>query len=527
MASKYFSLPSFARSKQDTEDTAQQPSSDEPILKAADEKILEEHVANDAPPSGLENVTATKITDDGEEKQTSMQEQLDADHPTDQAVIPETQPETDESTQNIPEQSYDEIMRQKAGERVKARQAKRRTLELPSQEEAEAATRGGNAQLAATEDEERPQGDKRTWTTFLQSMLPNTSSITKLTDSDGNAQSLQAWKEYASSYIPPIPPSWRPSSRDKSKDSRPASPVYNEDGTVNQDATREREQREVSALLDKLSLSEMNNRVFAFSGETQKIYERFIQVLKDTMNGAPTAYEDMERLMREAGPRLEQQFKAMPPFVQTLVKSLPAKIGGTLGPELLAVAGEKPGADLKARMEASSAGVDVSDKADAKKKQKKKRRIPGLKTLLSKEGAVASMLRNVVTFLQTRFPFLASTTSVAMSLAVFSEFHPMRMLTGIANKCAVLMFVFWYCHKRGKEVRLARQVEETEGAGADGEEDYTAEEDDGEEEEEEREGAKEEDEQYQAMLKDVEAKANALNQPDPREVPLPDEKATS
>ena len=53
--------------------------------------------------------------------------------------------------------------------------------------------------------------------------------------------------------------------------------------------------------------------------------------------------------------------------------------------------------------------------------EKKKRRIPGLKSLVGEKSAVATMLRSCVNFLQTRFPFLASTTNVAMSLAVFSE----------------------------------------------------------------------------------------------------------
>lgn len=136
----------------------------------------------------------------------------------------------------------------------------------------------------------------------------------------------------------------------------------------------------------------------------------------------------MDKLFREAGPKLEQQFKSMPPFVRTLVKSLPAKFGSTLGPEILAVASEKPGADLDmaGRPTTADSGINipVDEDVQGKDKEKKKRRIPGLRSLLSKEGAVASMLRNVVNFLQTRFPFLASTTNVAMSLAVFSKFRP-------------------------------------------------------------------------------------------------------
>ena len=186
-------------------------------------------------------------------------------------------------------------------------------------------------------------------------------------------------------------------------------------------------------------MSSINNRVFAFSGETQKIYERFAQVLKDTMEGGPTAYEDMDKLMKEAGPQLEKQFQSMPPFVQTLVKSLPSKLGTTLGPELLAAASEKPGNDMKVRMANASkssgstsgstggGSIGTSEVKTAESSneegQKKKRKIPGLKGLVSQQGTVASILRNVVSFLRLRFPFLASMTNVVMSLAVFSKFH--------------------------------------------------------------------------------------------------------
>ena len=224
-----------------------------------------------------------------------------------------------------------------------------------------------------------------------------------------------------------ITPSWT----SKDKDSK-VEPVYKEDGTVDEEKTKEKQEKEMSVLLDHLNLSSINNRVFAFSGETQKIYERFAQVLKDTMNGAPTAYEDMDKLMKDAGPTLEKQFQSMPPFVQTLVKSLPAKLGTTLGPELLAAASEKPGADMKTKMASASkqsgGGQDFNTAEASKSKttekegdQKKKRKIPGLKGLVSEQGAVASILRSVVSFLKVRFPFLASTTNVVMSLAVFSK----------------------------------------------------------------------------------------------------------
>jgi hypothetical protein len=92
--------------------------------------------------------------------------------------------------------------------------------------------------------------------------------------------------------------------------------------------------------------------------------------------------------------------------------------------------------------------------------------------------------------------------------------------TRVADMVAtVLMFVFWYCHKRGREVRLAKEAEG--GALEDGE---VEDEDDGksfegsddeEEYEEDDEAANEE------LSKQIDEKAKLLSQPEPSEVPLP------
>ena len=72
------------------------------------------------------------------------------------------------------------------------------------------------------------------------------------------------------------------------------------------------------------------------------------------------------------------------------------------------------------------------------------------------------------------------------------------------------MFVFWYCHKRGREVRLAREA---------GEGDVL------EVEVSDEDGAVEMgEEELAAMEKDVDAKADMLGQPDSAEVPLPEKK---
>ena len=88
------------------------------------------------------------------------------------------------------------------------------------------------------------------------------------------------------------------------------------------------------------------------------------------------------------------------------------------------------------------------------------------------------------------------------------------------------MFVFWYCHKRGKEVRLAREAAE----GQEGEEDILEVEDSDEDDAEKVEGSDEEAEEaeepqedLEKLEKDVDEKADVLNQPDPPEVPLPEQ----
>ncbi len=91
------------------------------------------------------------------------------------------------------------------------------------------------------------------------------------------------------------------------------------------------------------------------------------------------------------------------------------------------------------------------------------------------------------------------------------------------------MFVFWYCHKRGKEVRLAREAAEAEGGDeAEIEEVETSdEEEDGEQKTIEEKGAPEDKDDAEAqpgddnIEREINEKADALSQPNPSEVLLP------
>lgn len=200
------------------------------------------------------------------------------------------------------------------------------------------------------------------------------------------------------------------------------------------EAEAKAEQKEVTNILSSLNLSTLNNRAVGISNDTQKLLERFNQVLKDIVNGVPTAYDDLEKLLTERQGQLDKLYGTLPPWLQGLVKTIPVKVYAAMAPQLAAAVAAGEGAE--------SQGKDEGRKG---KKKKSKFRIPTVKDLVGQKGMVAGMLRSIISFLSARFPLLLTGTNVIVSIAVF-----------------VLLFVFWYCHKRGKETRLAREAEDTE-----------------------------------------------------------------
>jgi hypothetical protein len=255
--------------------------------------------------------------------------------------------------------------------------------------------------------------------------------------------------------------------------------------------------------LDQLNLAAVNNRVFSFSKESQELMDKFKLVLKDLINGVPTAYNDLENLLKNSNEQLEKMFNGLPPFLQNLVKSLPAKMSAALAPEVLAATSEKPGADAKfMAAESSKAGF-----------KSKRSRIPSLKKLATQQGAVTAMLRSIMNFLKLRFPAFMTGTNVLLSLALF-----------------LLLFVFWYCHKRGREVRLEkeRQARGTAGAEASDSEFDGSSLEESAVLEKRREGEGSEppiqihesasDEQLNARIADL---PSVLDLPEPKSVPVP------
>ncbi|KAK8252503.1 hypothetical protein HDK77DRAFT_460725 [Phyllosticta capitalensis] len=193
-----------------------------------------------------------------------------------------------------------------------------------------------------------------------------------------------------------------------------------------------KEEKDLSTVLDQLNLAAVNNRVFSFSEESQKLLEQWKQVLRDIVSGAPHAYDDLEKFLTGSEKQLDKMYNSLPPFVQNLVKSLPVKMAAMLGPEAMAAAEGK-------QFDSSKFATESTSKA--KKLRKQAMRIPSLKRLVTEQGAIAAMLKSILNFLKLRFPAVVSGTNVLMSLAVF-----------------ILLFVCWYCHKRGREVRLEKEA---------------------------------------------------------------------
>ena len=161
----------------------------------------------------------------------------------------------------------------------------------------------------------------------------------------------------------------------------------------------------------------------------------------------PTAYDDLVGLLNDSQGTLAKQYDHLPSFLQKLITQLPNKLTSNLAPELLAVATEAQALNVGAS--AASTGGGLAGAA------KNFLRPNSLKDLVTKPGAVVSMLKAIMNALKLRWPAFMG-TNVLLSLALFGE---SKIPTQLLHKLivTVLLFVFWYCHKRGRETRLERE----------------------------------------------------------------------
>ncbi|KAI1360568.1 hypothetical protein F5Y08DRAFT_331482 [Xylaria arbuscula] len=200
-----------------------------------------------------------------------------------------------------------------------------------------------------------------------------------------------------------------------------------------------KEKTDLARVLDDLDLSAKNNRAFSLSSESADMARRFTQVLKDLVNGVPTAYGDLTALLDDRDGALARTFDKLPTSLKKLVAQLPEKLTSSLAPELLAVAAEAQG--LSAEEGKNAGGLKGAAKSFLTP--------ANLHDLVTRPGALVGLLKGIVNALKTRFPAFVG-TNVLWSLAVF-----------------LLLSMLWYCYKRGREVRLEREASavEVEGAG--------------------------------------------------------------
>ncbi|KAI1214135.1 uncharacterized protein F4807DRAFT_406796 [Annulohypoxylon truncatum] len=201
--------------------------------------------------------------------------------------------------------------------------------------------------------------------------------------------------------------------------------------TANADPEQEaaKEEADMARVLEDLNIAaSTDNKAFSLSKESAETLRRFTQVLKDLVNGVPTAYQDLVGLIEDRDGVLARSYEKLPKSLKKLVAQLPDKLTSSLAPELLAVAAESQGLKME----------EAAGKEGAKKFLS-----PGnLMELVTKPGAVVGLLKGIVNALKMRFPAFIG-TNLLWSMAVF-----------------LLLSVLWYCYKRGREVRLEKEASE-------------------------------------------------------------------
>lgn len=178
-------------------------------------------------------------------------------------------------------------------------------------------------------------------------------------------------------------------------------------------AEEEREKSDISRVLDDLNLSARNNKTFSLSKDSQELVSKFTLVLKDLVNGVPTAGRDLQHLFEDHDGTLARNYEKLPGSMKKMVTNLPTKLTTSLAPELLAVAAESQGL----RREEAATGGGVKDQA-------MKLLIPkNLNELVTKPSAIVGMLKAIMNALKLRWPAFIG-TNVIWSVALFRESFP-------------------------------------------------------------------------------------------------------
>ncbi|CAI4210683.1 unnamed protein product [Parascedosporium putredinis] len=190
-----------------------------------------------------------------------------------------------------------------------------------------------------------------------------------------------------------------------------------------------REQKDLSRVLRSLGLTtDEDDRALSLTPDVASLAKRFTLVLKDLANGVPTAYGDLVSLIEDRDGLLDRTFEKLPGPLQKLVMQMPDKITASFAPEV-----------LKAAAAAQGKEVDVKGEGGLKDAAMSLLTVRGMQEMVTKPGAIAGMLRSIVNALKLRFPAFIG-TNLLWSVSVF-----------------LLLFVLWYCYKRGREERLKKE----------------------------------------------------------------------
>lgn len=169
----------------------------------------------------------------------------------------------------------------------------------------------------------------------------------------------------------------------------------------------EREEKDLTRVLDRLSLSAKNNKVVAEPKDSSDLLQKFTQVFKDLVNGVPTAYDDLTKLIEDRDGSINKLFDKLPQSLKKLVTQLPDKLTTTLAPELLAAAAESQGIKV----------VEGGMKGAAKRMLMQQ----NLTDLVKKPGVIVSMLKAIVEVLKSRWPAFIG-MNVIWSVALSCEY---------------------------------------------------------------------------------------------------------
>ncbi len=188
---------------------------------------------------------------------------------------------------------------------------------------------------------------------------------------------------------------------------------------TNDEKEAQREEEDMTIMLDRLNLAAINNRVFSISDETQELLQKFNLVFKDLINGVPTAYDDLESLLTNSDRQLQSTFNSLPGFLQTLIERLPETMTKGFAPEIMAAAAER----------ASRSGVNMETAGKAAATAKKMGfKTPSLKQLVGQPTAITATLRSIMNYLRMRFPAFLG-VNVLWSLAMFGKSRSASQLT--------------------------------------------------------------------------------------------------